>query len=167
VVRSSACYEDALTEAVEGGQAVGPSFNHLDLVGHSFRVAVGEWLVEVGEQFFAPESDAFGEGGEGRDRRSVDGGEEALEPLLGFDAAGRAVDRAEGFLETPRFRDQWLRLEQLAERAPLLEAEPFARLEQPVAGAEALLPPTAGARLSTTLTTTKRRLALALTANRL
>jgi hypothetical protein len=70
-------------------------------------------------------------------------------------------------LRAHAFRDQWLRLEQLAERALLLEAEPFARLEQPVAGAEELLPPTAGARLSTTLTTTKRRLALALTANRL
>ena len=58
-----------------------------------------------------------------------DGGEEALEPLLGFAAAGRAVDRAEGLLESPRFRDQWLRLEELAERAPLLEAEPLARLE--------------------------------------
>ena len=36
-----------------------------------------------------------------------------------------------------------------------------------MASVEELLPPTAGARLSTTLTTTKRRLALAFTAHRL
>src|SRR5256885_14059922 len=53
--RSSACYEDALSEAVEGGEAVGSSFDHLDLVGDAFGVAVGDRLVEVGEQFFAPE----------------------------------------------------------------------------------------------------------------
>ena len=59
VVPSAACYEDALTEAVEGGQAVGSSLDHFDLVGHRLRVAVGDRLVEVGEQFFAPEPDAF------------------------------------------------------------------------------------------------------------
>ena len=92
MVRSAACYEDALTEGVEGGEAVGSSLDHLDLVDHSLGVAVGDRLIEVGEQFFAPEPDAFGEGAEGRDRRTVDGGEEALEPLLGFAAAGRAVE---------------------------------------------------------------------------
>jgi hypothetical protein len=115
LVLSAACYEDALTEAVEGWEAVGPSLDHLDLVDHSFGVAVGDRLVEVGEQFFAPEPDAFGEGAEGRDRCSVDGGEEAREPLLGLDAAGRAVDRAEGFLESPRFGEQRLCFEEFAE----------------------------------------------------
>src|SRR6266508_2524855 len=98
LVPSAACYEDALTEPVEGGEAVGASLDHLDLVDHPLGVAVGDRLVEVGEQFLAPEPDAFGEGAEGRDRCSVDGGEEASEPLLGLDAAGRPVDGAEGFL---------------------------------------------------------------------
>src|SRR5205809_620572 len=115
LVPSAACYEDALAEAVEGGEAVGPSLDHLDLVDHSLGVAVGDWLIEVGEQFLAPEPDAFGEGGEGRDRCSVDGGEEAGEPLLGLAAAGRAVDRAEGFLESPRFGEQRLGFEEFAE----------------------------------------------------
>jgi hypothetical protein len=115
VVLSAACYEDALTEAVEGGEAVGSSLDHLDLVDHSLGVAVGDRLLEVGEQFFAPELDAFGEGAEGRDRCSVDGSEEAREPLLGLAAAGGAVDRAEGFLESPRFGEQRLCFEELAE----------------------------------------------------
>jgi hypothetical protein len=76
-----------LTEAVEGGKAVGPALDHLDLVDHSLGVAVGDRLVEVGEQLFAPEPDALGEGGEGGDRCPVDGGEEAGEPLLGLVAA--------------------------------------------------------------------------------
>ena len=115
LVPLAACYEDALPEAVEGGEAVGSAFDHLDFVDHSLGVAVGDRLVEVGELFFAPEPDAFGEGGEGRDRCSVDGGEEAREPLLGLAAAGRAVDRAEGFLETPRFGEQRLCFEEFAE----------------------------------------------------
>lgn len=115
LVPLAACYEDALTEAVEGGEAVGSALDHLDLVDHSFGVAVRDRLLEVGEQFFAPEPDAFGEGGEGRDRCSVDGGEEARESLLGLAAAGRAVDRAEGFLESPRFGEQRLGFEELAE----------------------------------------------------
>jgi hypothetical protein len=57
VVPLAACYEDALTEAVEGGEAVGSSLDHLDLVDHSLGVAVADRLVEVGEQFVAPEPD--------------------------------------------------------------------------------------------------------------
>ncbi len=114
LVPSAAGEEHALTEAVEGGEAIGRSLDHLDLVDHSLGVAVGDRLVE-GEQFFAPEPDAFGEGAEGRDCCSVDGGEEAREPLLGLAVVGRAVDRAAGFLETPRFGEQRLCLEELAE----------------------------------------------------
>src|SRR5918994_1273767 len=140
VVPSAACYEDALPEAVEGGEAVGPSLDHLDLVDHSLGVAVADRLLEVGEQFFAPEPDAVGEGAERWQCCSVDGGEEALEPRLGLD--------------------------ELTERAPLLEAEPLPGLEQPVAGAEELLPPACLARRAPLLPAAKRRLALTLTANR-
>jgi hypothetical protein len=104
-----------MAEAVEGGQAAGSSLDQLDVVDHSLGIAVGDRLVEVGEQFFAPEPDAFGEGAEGGDRCSVDGGEEAPELLLGLGAAVRAVGRAEGLFEAPRFGDQRLCLEEFAE----------------------------------------------------
>ena len=74
VIGLGACYEDAATEAVEAGQSVGAAFDHLDLVDHSFGLAVGGWLVEVGEQLLAPVAQPVGEGEEGGDLCPLDRG---------------------------------------------------------------------------------------------
>src|SRR3954451_24527121 len=102
VVLSAAGYDNALSEASEGGQAVGAALDDLDLVDDAFGVAVAGRLVEVGEQFLAPLPDAVSERGERRDLRTLDGRQEAVETLLGRLPVGGSVDRPEGLLESPR-----------------------------------------------------------------
>jgi hypothetical protein len=126
--RSGACWEDALAEAVEGGWAVGAALGGFDLVVDSFGVAVGGWLVEVGERLLAPEPNAVGEGVEGGDLGPVDGGGEAVEAALGLVSVLRSVDRPEGFLEAPGLGQQRLAFERLAEPPPLALCEPLAGL---------------------------------------
>ena len=82
-VRSATGYDDAFAEASEGGQSVGATLDHLDLVDDALGVPVGGRLVEVGEQLLAPGADAFGERVEGREAGVLNRDEKRLESLLG------------------------------------------------------------------------------------
>jgi hypothetical protein len=77
---------------------VGAALDQFDLVDDSFGVAVCGRLVEVGEQFGAPEPDAVGEGGEGRELCALDRGEEAVESALRLVAVRGVIDRANACL---------------------------------------------------------------------
>jgi hypothetical protein len=69
-------------------ESVGPALDHLDLGDDALGVALSGRLVEVGEQLGAPEPDSFSEGGEGRELRASDRGEEVVEPPFGLGAVG-------------------------------------------------------------------------------
>src|SRR5712691_7720280 len=131
VIPSAACYEDPCSEALEAWQSVGAALDHLDLVDHSFGVAVRGRLVEVGEQLFAPAAEAVREGGEGGDRRPLDRRLEGTQPPLGLLPVAGAVDGAEALLQPPGLGQHGLGLEELAECAPLALAEPLGPFQQP------------------------------------
>jgi hypothetical protein len=115
-----------LPEGGEGGDAVGGSLDDLGLVDGALGVAVGGRLVEVGQQLLSPEAEALGEGIEGGQAGTVDGGEGELEAPLGLGAIGGEVDVAEALLQAPGLGDQRVALEQLAQAPALALVEALA-----------------------------------------